>query len=89
MTGGNSGTGYATCRAFYDCGAKVYMASRSGSKAKDAIEKIHKGHDLGFGNSVLANARKHDSGPKGEVHYIEIDLTDLDSIDKFVHEIKR
>ena len=47
MTGGNSGTGYATCKALYDKGATVYMACRSKKKAVEAIEAIKRGGVFG------------------------------------------
>lgn len=89
VTGGNSGTGYATCKAYYDRGAKVYMASRSESRAKEAIQAIKDGHDLGFGNSVVRNGTKQSLKAKGQLVFAQIDLTDLDSVEECVEEIKR
>lgn len=40
VTGGNAGIGYESCLQFAKHGAKVYMASRTESKANEAIEKI-------------------------------------------------
>ncbi|KDQ11790.1 hypothetical protein BOTBODRAFT_35039 [Botryobasidium botryosum FD-172 SS1] len=40
VTGGNTGVGKETCRALLSKNAKVYMASRSKSKADDAIAEL-------------------------------------------------
>ncbi|SPO22089.1 related to Oxidoreductase, short-chain dehydrogenase [Ustilago trichophora] len=42
VTGGNSGLGEVSCLELARQGAKVYMASRTESKAQEAIEKIKK-----------------------------------------------
>ncbi|KZV86948.1 NAD(P)-binding protein [Exidia glandulosa HHB12029] len=42
VTGGNSGVGYETCKALLSHNAKVYMASRSKSKAEEAIAQLHR-----------------------------------------------
>ncbi|EPQ27223.1 uncharacterized protein PFL1_05146 [Pseudozyma flocculosa PF-1] len=44
VTGGNGGLGEISCRELSAHGAKVFMASRSESKARDAIERIKKAH---------------------------------------------
>lgn len=89
VTGGNSGTGYATCKAYYDRGAKVYMASRSESRAMEAIQAIKDGHDLGFGNAIVQKASKQRSTTRGELVFLQVDLTDLESVESFCQEIKR
>ncbi|KAJ7226766.1 NAD-P-binding protein [Mycena pura] len=40
VTGGNSGLGFATSKVLVERGAKVYIATRSEAKAKEAIEQI-------------------------------------------------
>lgn len=89
VTGGNSGTGYATCKAYYDRGAKVYMASRSADRAHGAIKAIMAGHDVGLGNRITKSAASRLSGKKGEVIFSEVDLTDLDSVQRFVERIQQ
>ncbi|PWN47218.1 NAD(P)-binding protein [Violaceomyces palustris] len=44
VTGGNSGIGEISCKELAAKGARVYMASRSESKAKESIERIRKSH---------------------------------------------
>ncbi|KAK6991835.1 NAD-binding protein [Favolaschia claudopus] len=48
LTGGNSGIGYATTQLLARQGAKVYMATRSQSRAADAIARL-KSEGLGTG----------------------------------------
>ncbi|KAL4253094.1 NAD(P)-binding domain superfamily protein [Abortiporus biennis] len=78
VTGGNTGIGYATVQHLAKHGAKVYMASRSEQKAKDAIKKL-KTEGLGPGN--------------GEVVWLELDLSDprkvKESAKKFLEIEKR
>ncbi|RSH88877.1 hypothetical protein EHS25_002539 [Saitozyma podzolica] len=82
VTGGNSGTGYITSRSLFHAGAKVYLACRNESKALDAIERIKA-------------ARKPKAKPKpgskteygvGELVYLNLDLMDLESVDRFADE---
>nr|XP_018262805.1 pod-specific dehydrogenase [Kwoniella dejecticola CBS 10117]OBR84963.1 pod-specific dehydrogenase [Kwoniella dejecticola CBS 10117] len=47
ITGGNSGTGYATALAFYNAGAKVYIACRNEQLANEGIKSIQKGAKKG------------------------------------------
>ncbi|KAJ7750814.1 NAD-P-binding protein [Mycena metata] len=42
VTGGNSGLGFATSKVLVERGAKVYIATRNETKAKEAIEQITK-----------------------------------------------
>lgn len=86
VTGGNSGTGYATCKAFYERGATVYMASRSSDKAQDAIEKIQAGYDFGIGNNYIKGST---TARSGKLVFLQVDLTDLDSVETMVQEIKQ
>ncbi|KZP18146.1 NAD-P-binding protein [Athelia psychrophila] len=59
VTGSNTGVGYHTCKILAQHGAKVYMAARSESKAKAAIEKLHA---EGLGTNA------------GEVIWLKLDL---------------
>lgn len=88
MTGGNSGTGYATCKAFYEHGATVYMASRSKERANEAIKSIESGHDLGINNTVIERPRSGKSR-SGRLIFLKVDLTDLESIEEMVQELKQ
>lgn len=89
VTGGNSGTGYACCKAFYERGAKVYMASRSADKAQEAIEAIKSGRDFGFNRSIVNGSPKLSrASGMGELIFLEIDLTDLHSVDSFVKTLQ-
>jgi NAD(P)-dependent dehydrogenase (short-subunit alcohol dehydrogenase family) len=88
VTGGNSGTGYATCKAFYERGATVYMASRSADKANEAIESIKNGYDLGISNTVIKRPRAENTTP-GKLVFLQVDLTDLKSVETFVQEVKQ
>ena len=65
VTGGNSGVGFHLCQILYNAGGIVYMASRSEKLAKEAIEQIE----------VTSLSTK-----KGEIHYLHIDLADLNSV---------
>jgi len=61
VTGGNAGIGYGTVQHLARHGAKVYMATRSESKALAAVEQLKK-EGLGPGN--------------GEIVYLSLDLAD-------------
>jgi NAD(P)-dependent dehydrogenase (short-subunit alcohol dehydrogenase family) len=88
VTGGNSGTGYATCKAFYERGATVYMASRSKDRADEAIKAIESGHDLGINNTVIQRQRAGNS-KSGEIIFLKVDLTDLNSVEEMIQELKQ
>ncbi|KAK8864565.1 hypothetical protein IAR55_001815 [Kwoniella newhampshirensis] len=83
VTGGNSGTGYSTCLAFYNAGATVYLACRNESKAQKAMEEIKKGGEINFwGFSYPKRSQEQRDRRKGRLEYICLDLTDLESVDK-------
>ncbi|RXK39295.1 hypothetical protein M231_03374 [Tremella mesenterica] len=73
VTGGNSGTGYATCKALYEHGATIYMASRSEKRAEEAIAAIRAGAKTGMTGF-------------GQLIYLNLDLSDLDSVERFCSE---
>lgn len=64
VTGGNGGLGYASCLELARRGAKVYMASRTASRAKAAILKIKEEvpeaqiEFLYFDLTILSSAKK-------------------------------
>ncbi|KAK7056097.1 NAD-binding protein [Favolaschia claudopus] len=61
VTGGNTGIGYATIQILARRGAKVYMAARNESRAKEAIYKMQS-DSKGLG--------------EGSVEWLELDLSD-------------
>ncbi|KAK7017209.1 NAD-binding protein [Favolaschia claudopus] len=61
VTGGNTGIGYATIQILARRGAKVYMAARNESRAKEAIHKMQSDSE-GLG--------------EGSVEWLELDLSD-------------
>lgn len=89
VSGGNSGTGYATCKAFYDRGATVYMASRSSERAQEAIASIRSGHDLGINNARLQKTRQGATGNIGSVTFLELDLADLHSVQRCIDSLEQ
>ncbi|KAH7926568.1 NAD(P)-binding protein [Leucogyrophana mollusca] len=74
ITGGNAGIGYATVKHLARRGAKVYMAARNESKAKEAIAQL-KVDGLGPGN--------------GEVIWIKLDLQDPRNAKKMAEEFMK
>jgi retinol dehydrogenase 12 len=66
ITGSNAGVGYEVARILYSRNAKVYVAARTESKAKAAIDAFRKAHP----NS------------KGQLEYLYLDLSDLTTIKK-------
>ena len=64
ITGGYAGVGAQLCSILYQHNATIYVAGRSESKAKVAIDKITSQHP----NS------------KGHLHFLSVDLSDLTTI---------
>ena len=64
VTGGNSGVGFELVKILYSKGGTIYMASRSQTKASEAIENIQDSYP---------------SSP-GKIRFLYLDLDDLDSI---------
>ncbi|WVR06888.1 hypothetical protein IAU60_003924 [Kwoniella sp. DSM 27419] len=86
VTGGNSGTGYATSLALYNAGAKVYLACRNEEKAQKAIEEIKKGGELSWAGYAYSTNKKNGQ-KKGTVQFVKLDLTDLESVERCASEI--
>lgn len=88
ITGGNSGTGYATAKAYYEAGAKVYIACRSAERANQAIENIKKG-----GLPNIYGKMEYNPVPAtqsvGTLTYVQLDLSDFDSIDACAEDFLR
>lgn len=66
VTGGNAGLGFHLVKILYQKGAKVYMLSRSESKAKNAITTIKADPGIAI--------------PGGEIKFINLELDDLASV---------
>ncbi|WVW84092.1 hypothetical protein I302_106121 [Kwoniella bestiolae CBS 10118] len=87
VTGGNSGTGYATALSFYYAGAKVYLACRNEQLAREAIDQIKKGGVIGLnGFTQPKPAKKDGTRKKGVVEFVKLDLSDLESVDQCAQE---
>jgi NAD(P)-dependent dehydrogenase (short-subunit alcohol dehydrogenase family) len=89
VTGGNSGTGYASCKALYDKGAKVYLACRDKQRGEEAIENIKKGGDFFAVGFKFPKSPPKDTGKRGELVLMQLDLADISSIDSFVKDFER
>lgn len=85
VTGANSGTGYETAKAYYEHGATVIFACRSEQRANDAIADIKKGGSKDALNHMVYKPVT----PKyvGSLEYINMDLGDLNSVNRAAHEI--
>ena len=70
VTGGNSGLGYELVKILYCKGAKVYMASRTQSKAEAAIKAI----------------QSTPTPTPGQVKFIRLDLNDLSTVKRSAEE---
>ena len=70
VTGGNSGLGFESVKAFADKGAEVILTARTIEKGKTAREEIMK-EDI-----------------KGKIRVLELDLSDLSSINTFAERIR-
>lgn len=64
------------------------MASRSKGRAEEAIRSIESGHDLGINNTVIERPRSGKRG-SGKLIFLKVDLTDLESIEEMVQELKQ
>ncbi|ORY32852.1 putative short chain alcohol dehydrogenase [Naematelia encephala] len=88
VTGGNSGLGYVTCKALYDKGATVYMASRSAKKAHEAIGAIKKGGVFGVTGITYPKRNESNNAGRGRLEFLELDLADLESVEKAAEEFQ-
>ncbi|CAM9358691.1 unnamed protein product [Ectocarpus sp. 8 AP-2014] len=84
ITGSNTGVGYETAKALVNMGAHVIMACRSEEKARKAIENIT------FELEAAAKAIRHntDTGIKGKLTFMKLDLSSLAAVRLFVAEFK-
>ncbi|CAM9418498.1 unnamed protein product [Ectocarpus fasciculatus] len=84
ITGSNTGVGYETAKALVNMGAHVIMACRSEEKALKAIENIT------FELEAAAKAIRHnaDTGIKGKMTFMKLDLSSLAAVRVFVAEFK-
>ncbi|CAN0278930.1 unnamed protein product [Ectocarpus sp. 12 AP-2014] len=84
ITGSNTGVGYETAKALVNMGAHVIMACRSEEKARKAIENIT------FELEAAAKAIRHntDTGIKGKLTFMKLDLSSLAAVRVFVAEFK-
>ncbi|KIW53401.1 hypothetical protein PV05_08976 [Exophiala xenobiotica] len=73
ITGANTGIGYHLSAILYSHNAKVYIAARSESKAKDAIASIQQLHPHS----------------KGSLEYLHLNLSDLTSIKATAEDFMR
>lgn len=73
VTGSNTGIGYEVVKVLYARGARVYMATRTESKAKEAIEQL----------------KNIETTTPGEVRYLHLDLADLSTVKTTVADFSR
>ncbi|KAH6647461.1 hypothetical protein BKA67DRAFT_523352 [Truncatella angustata] len=75
VTGGNNGLGLQSVRHFAAAGAKVYMCSRSVSKAEQAIQSLSKP------SSAADPDTEPPSSPSfSNIHILQLDLSSLEAI---------
>lgn len=73
VTGGNSGIGYDTIRLLALRGAKVYMASRTESKARQAMSEMYD---------------RHAEIEPGQLAWVGLDLSDLKTVVAAANHVK-
>lgn len=87
ITGANSGTGYATAKAYYDRGATVYLLCRSEKRALAAIEDIKRGGDADI--LTVMSYTAPDPAKVGTLKYVPCELSDLESVEAAAAEVMR
>jgi NAD(P)-dependent dehydrogenase (short-subunit alcohol dehydrogenase family) len=86
ITGGNSGTGFATAVAYYAAGARVIIACRSPGRASTAVEQIKRGAVV----NMAGEAEYPATPPKGgSIEAIELDLADLRSVEACAERLNK
>ncbi|XP_041467126.1 dehydrogenase/reductase SDR family member on chromosome X-like [Lytechinus variegatus] len=86
VTGANTGIGYDTAKTFAQLGAKVIVACRSESKAKEAIERMHKEHKEEKGNEKKTKFKI--KANELDIEFMALDLSSLESTMDFVKAFK-
>lgn len=86
VTGGNSGIGWYTVLHLYLHGFIVYMGGRSSSRVLNAIQDIKKEAKLRRNNK--ADEYNKFNHTFGEIHYIAMDLSNLNSVNCAVQKFK-
>ena len=86
VTGANAGIGKETASQLLLAGATVIFACRSESKAKEAMEEIavHLESDKAYSASNYPLIPKPPSSVRERMYFLEMDLSDLESIRKSV-----
>lgn len=85
ITGGNSGLGYYTVLHLYLHGYTVYLAGRNKSRVVNAIESIKKEAIIRRSEYTYAQLEKRHLG---RLHFIEVDLLSLESVEKAARDFK-
>ncbi|KAL1411466.1 hypothetical protein Q8F55_002422 [Vanrija albida] len=83
VTGGAGGIGYSTAKAWFDAGAKVYIAARSEARANAAIDNILRGGEpnLFFKWEYASPAPVRSAADRARLVFVHLDLEDLASVD--------
>ncbi|WVQ73321.1 hypothetical protein IAR50_002889 [Cryptococcus sp. DSM 104548] len=88
ITGGNSGTGYASALALYNAGASVTIACRSLSRAQEAVEDIKKNGDRGLWGVRYNTRTAAEESKLGSIDILILDLADLASVEQAAEDYK-
>jgi len=87
VTGSNTGIGYHTALHLAKKGAHVIAAARSETKGKAAIAKMEQditSSSKGAGDAIASSG----SAIRGKLTFLPLDLSSLNSVNKFVDEFK-
>lgn len=85
VTGGSSGIGYELSRILYGAGGRVYILTRSKENAENAITRI-RAHYAGVVNTHGPAGDDHRGEGTGRLHFIQMDLTDFESVRAAVNQ---